>query len=176
MGKRNNLSIFAETNTKAMQAAALTDQHTQAAEPISFEVQLDRASDAPAPPVKQRLELAAQHREREQLTLQMIRDKLDRASERKAQTIQSQVEHQHEKQERKNQIQERKSSQERAQGQQRVRLIDRKMALASANYQAQILSIQERARMYNERVLQIRERRSSTERAQEEKAQSEREQ
>lgn len=133
-------------------------------------MEIERCPDAPAPPVKQRLELAAQHRERELLTLQMIRDKLDRASERKAQTITSLVESQHEKQERIGQTKERKSSQERAQGQQRVRLIDRKMALASANHQAQITSIQERARNHNERVLQIRQRRSSNERAQEERA------
>jgi len=50
------------------------------------------------------------------------------------------------------------------------------MALASANHQAQITSIQERARNHNERVLQIRQRRSSNERAQEERAQNEREQ
>jgi len=47
------------------------------------------------------------------------------------------------------------------------------MALASTNYQAQITSIQERAKKYNERVLQIRERRSSNERAQGEKVQTE---
>ena len=99
-----------------MQAAAQTEMQIPSAEPISFEVQLDRAHDAPAPPIKQRLEMAAQHREREQITLQMIRDKLDRASERKAQNMQSQVEQQHEKQERTNQIKERKTSQERAQG------------------------------------------------------------
>merc|ERR1712022_67510 len=114
MGKLKNQSNFCRKELeKTMQAAAQTEMQIPSAEPISFEVKLDRAHDAPAPLIKQRLEMAAQHREREQLTLQMIRDKLDRASERKAQNMQSQVEQQHEKQERTNQIKERKSSQER---------------------------------------------------------------
>jgi len=68
-----------------MQAAATQETSPQ---PVSFEIEVDRREACPAPPVKQRLE----EHQRSPLTLQMIKDKLDRAYERKAQVMASQVE------------------------------------------------------------------------------------
>ena len=81
------------------------------AAPVSFEIQLERNECAP-PAVKQRLE----EHQRNELTLQMIKDKLDRAYERKAQVMASQVEQMRENLDRVGLTKERKSSQERALG------------------------------------------------------------
>lgn len=60
--------------------------------PVSFEIEIARASTDASPAIKQRLEQEAQQPSKVQITLQMIQDKLDRAYERKAQQIASQME------------------------------------------------------------------------------------
>ena len=85
-----------------------------APQPISFEIELERNTDvSPAPTLIQRLE----EKSRSPLTLQMIQEKLDRAYERKAQAMASQVEQSRELSDRVGIIKERKSSQDRAQSQ-----------------------------------------------------------
>lgn len=59
---------------------------------MSFEIEIDRERREVSPAVKQRLEQAAQQQPTRQITLQMIQDKLDRAYERKAMQIASQME------------------------------------------------------------------------------------
>lgn len=144
--------------------------NTQQAEAISFEIEIGRSQASP--PVKQRLELAAQLT-REQLTLQQIQAKLDRANERKTLQIQNVVEQRRENSDRIGLTQERKSSIERAQGEQRIRVIEHKLTTATANHQRQLTSIQEKARRHNERALLVRERKTSQERAEEERASNE---
>jgi len=62
-------------------------QDKQAApQPVSFEVELNKDLNA-NPPVKQRLE----QNEKPQVTLEQIQDKLEKAGERKAQVIASQI-------------------------------------------------------------------------------------
>jgi hypothetical protein len=65
-----------------MEFAAAIENNPQ---PVSFEIELERNEACPAPAVKQRLE----EHQRSPLTLQMIKDKLDRAYERKAQVMAS---------------------------------------------------------------------------------------
>ena len=58
-----------------------------APQPISFEVQLEKELNA-NPPVRQRLE---QREQNPQPTLEKIQEKLEKAGERKAQVIASQI-------------------------------------------------------------------------------------
>ena len=83
---------------------------TQAA-PICIEVSLEK-NTAASPPIKQRLE----QQTREPLTRDQLQEKLERATERKAQVLASQVESVREISDRVGLTQERKSSIERAQG------------------------------------------------------------
>ena len=147
---------------------------------VSFEIEIARKQDAnaPAPPVKQRLEeqSAIQNQNKDQLTLQMINEKLERAYERKAEYIASQVEHVRESSGKVNLIQERKNSRERAQGQRIIEEMGQRHATAEAKRHEQLSERQEKARAFNKRVLMIRERKTSQERAEEERAQHEIEQ
>ena len=64
---------------------------TNTNEAVSFDIEIRKAAMA-NPPVKQRLEQKAAEAREQQLTLQMIQQKLDRANERKAMALASQVE------------------------------------------------------------------------------------
>lgn len=97
-------------------------------QPVSFEIEVERRDSCAAPPVKQRLE----EHQRSQLTLQMINDKLDRAYERKAQAMACQVEQMRESLDRVGLTKERKSSQERAQGQRIIEVLGQKLTTAQA--------------------------------------------
>lgn len=89
------------------------------------------------------------------------------------QQIQTVVEQSKESSDRVGLTQERKSSIERAQGQQRILVIEQKRTTATANHQRQLTEIQEKARKHNEHALLIRERKTSQERAEEERASNE---
>jgi len=130
---------------------------------VSFEIEVERRDTCPAPPVKQRLE---EHQQKP-VTHQMIRDKLDRATERKAQVIASQVDQMRECNDRVGLARERRSSVERAQGKRIGDNLNQKLETAEAKRQLQLTRIQEKAREQNEKVLLIRERRNSKERAEE---------
>lgn len=147
------------------------------AEPISFDIEIaSKKNDSlPAPPVKLRLEeySAIQEASKDQLTLQMINEKLERAYERKVELLASQVEHVRESAGRVGLIQERKSSRERAAGQRIINELGQRQATAEAKRHEQLNERQEKARAFNKRVLLIRERKSSQERAEEERAQTE---
>jgi len=145
-----------------MQAAAT---HETSPQPVSFEIEVERRDMCAAPPVKQRLE----EHQRNELTLQMIKDKLDRAYERKAQVMASQVEQMRENLDRVGLTKERKSSQERALGKRISDVIGQKQTTAEAKRQLQLSRIQEKAREQNEKVMLIRERRNSRERAEEQR-------
>lgn len=67
--------------------------------------------------------------------------------------------------------QERKSSIERVQGEQFRENLGFKLATAEANRTVQLDQIRAKARRTNDRVLVVRERKTSTERAQEERTQ-----
>jgi len=99
----------------------------------------------------------------------MIKDKLDRAYERKAQVMASQVEQMRENLDRVGLTKERKSSQERAIGKRISDVIGQKQTTAEAKRQMQLTRIQEKAREQNEKVMLIRERRNSRERAEEQR-------
>ena len=99
----------------------------------------------------------------------MIKDKLDRAYERKAQVMASQVEQMRENLDRVGLTKERKSSQERALGKRISDVIGQKQTTAEAKRQLQLTRIQEKAREQNEKVMLIRERRNSRERAEEQR-------
>jgi len=137
----------------------------EAPQPVSFEIEVERRGEVAPPAVKQRLE----ERERTPLTLQMIQDKLERAYERKAQAMMDQVEQARDNIGRVSLIVERKNSMERAQGQRIIEEIDQKQSTAEAKRKEQLTEIQERARTHNNRVLLIRERRNSKEKAEEER-------
>ena len=99
----------------------------------------------------------------------MIKDKLDRAYDRKAQVMASQVEQMRENLDRVGLTKERKSSQERAIGKRISDVIGQKQTTAEAKRQMQLTRIQEKAREQNEKVMLIRERRNSRERAEEQR-------
>jgi hypothetical protein len=67
----------------------MQEQDKQAApQPISFDIELDKEPTA-NPPIRQRLE---QREQNPPATLEQIQDKLEKAGERKAQVIASQIE------------------------------------------------------------------------------------
>lgn len=118
------------------QAAATSASNIN--EPVSFEIQVEKRLDAcAAPPVKQRLEelTAQQQAAKDQLTLQMIKDKLDRAYERKAQVIASQTESRREQSDKLGLVQERKNSNERAIGKKISDEMSQKLAIAEQKRQ-----------------------------------------
>merc|ERR1712179_805080 len=84
-----------------------------------------------------------EQREQNPITLEQIQDKLEQAGKRKAQVIASQI----------SQVKE--------------------LAAAEANRTVQLTNIQERAKTHNNKVQLVRERKSSQEKAQAEKTQSE---
>jgi len=148
----------------------MQQQDKQAApQPVAFDVQLDKELNA-NPPIRQRLE---QQPQKNPVTLEQIQDKLDKAGERKAQAIASQISQVKENSVKLEQTQERKSSMERAQGQKLTENLGKKLQAAETNRTVQLTNIQEKAKSHNKRVLLIRERKTSQERAQEEKIQTE---
>jgi len=62
-------------------------ENSAAPQPVSFEVELAKELNA-NPPIRQRLE---QREEKPQPTLEQIQEKLEKAGERKAQVIASQI-------------------------------------------------------------------------------------
>lgn len=106
---------------------------------------------------------------KENLTHQMIDEKLERAGERKAQVILSQISQSQEENDKVLITQERRTSIERAQGERTIKVIDKKLEQAQSNRTLQLTRIVDKARRANDRVLMIRERKSSLEKAQEEK-------
>merc|ERR1711982_268585 len=164
----NNLSLQETTKTKTKY---IMQSNQAAPQPVSFDLPLDKDLTA-NPPVKQRLE----QREQVPLTLEQIQDKLEQAEKRKAQVIASQVSQAKEDSAKVEQIQERKSSMERAQGEKAVQSLGKKLETAEANRTVQLTNIQERAKTHNNKVQLVRERKSSQEKAQAEKTQTELEQ
>merc|ERR1711953_289407 len=144
-------------------------QSPQAApQPVSFELPLDKDLTA-NPPVKQRLE----QREQNPITLEQIQDKLEQAGKRKAQVIASQISQVKELAVKVEQTQERKSSMERAQGEKAVQSLGKKLETAEANRTVKLTNVQERAKTHNNKVQLVRQRKSSQEKAQAEKTQTE---
>merc|ERR1712110_525160 len=145
-------------------------QANQAApQPVSFDLPLDKDLTA-NPPIRQRLE---QREETNPLTLEQIQEKLEQAEKRKAQVIASQISQLKEVSVKVEQTQERKSSMERAQGEKVVQSLGKKLETAEANRTVQLTTIQERAKTHNNKVQLVRERKSSRDKAQAEKAQTE---
>merc|ERR1711982_163709 len=161
----NNLSLQETTKTKTKY---IMQSNQAAPQPVSFDLPLDKDLTA-NPPVKQRLE----QREQVPLTLEQIQDKLEQAEKRKAQVIASQVSQAKEDSAKVEQTKERKSSMERAQGEKAVLSLGKKLETAEANRTVQLTTIQERAKTHNNKVQLVRERKSSQEKAQAERTQSE---
>jgi hypothetical protein len=145
--------------------------NTAALEPVSFEIEVEKNANSAAPPVKQRLEEQSQNLQRDQLTLQMIEDKLNRAHERRDQVMASQFEQLRDNADRVGITKERKSSLERAQGQKIIEVLGQRQQTAEFKRTELITERRERARNFNQRILLIRERKNSIEKAQEEKVQ-----
>jgi hypothetical protein len=138
------------------------------AAPVCIDIELEKELNA-NPPVKQRLE----SREVKQVTMEQIQDKLERAGERKAQTIAAQLDTVKQTTVKVEQTQERKSSMERALGQQKVEGLGKKLQNAEEKRTVQLTNIQEKAKNHNNKVQLVRERKTSQERAQEEKSKTE---
>ena len=102
--------------------------------------------------------------------MEKINEKLERAGERKALALMEQISQSKEQTDKVIIIQERRNSIERAQGQKVIKEIDHKLQAAETNRTVQLSKIVNRARKANDRVMIIREKKSSLERAQEEKA------
>merc|ERR1711874_296730 len=131
----------------------------------SFEVDIPKELNA-NPPVKQRLEtreLAPQP------TLEQIQEKLEKAYERKTNVIATTVSQVKETTTKVELYRERRSSNERAQGEKTITKLGEKLQAAEVNRKTAITNIQEKAKSYNNKVQLVRERKSSNERAQEEK-------
>ena len=133
--------------------------------PVSFEIEdvKNTQGQAANPPIKQRLEQKAQESlsTKEQLTHEKIDEKLVRAGERKAQVISNQVSQNREQHDKILICKERISSIERAQGQKVIQDLGQRQLTAEANRQNRLLNIVDRAKRYNARVIQTRERRTS---------------
>jgi len=155
--------------TTYKQHITMQQEQSAAPQPVSFEVQLDKELNA-NPPIRQRLE---QREQNPQPTLEQIQDKLEKAGERKAQVIASQISQVKENVVKVEQTQERKSSMERALGQKTIEELGKKLQTAEANRTVQLTNIQEKAKNHNNKVQLVRSRKSSMERAQEEKIVSE---
>ena len=111
-------------------------QQDKQAAPVCLDIPLEKELNA-NPPVKQRLE----NREPKQVTMEQIQDKLEKAAERKAQEIARQLDNVKETVVKVEQTQERKSSMERALGQQKVEGLGKKLQTAEANRSVQITNI-----------------------------------
>merc|ERR1712110_501570 len=161
--------LLSSRKTTQTQLHYVMQANQAAPQPVSFDLPLDKDLTA-NPPIRQRLE---QREETNPLTLEQIQEKLEQAEKRKAQVIASQISQLKEVSVKVEQTQERKSSMERAQGEKVVQSLGKKLETAEANRTVQLTTIQERAKTHNNKVQLVRERKSSRDKAQAEKAQTE---
>merc|ERR1711920_284143 len=157
--------LLSSRKTTQTQLHYVMQANQAAPQPVSFDLPLDKDLTA-NPPIRQRLE---QREETNPLTLEQIQEKLEQAEKRKAQVIASQISQVKETSVKVEQTQERKSSMERALGQKTIEGLGKKLQIAETNRTVQLTNIQEKAKNHNNKVQLVRERKSSQERAQEEK-------
>lgn len=105
--------------------------------------------------------------------MEQIQDKLERAAELKTQVIASKISQVRENSVKLEQTIQRKTSMERAQGQKVCEALGKKLQTAEANRTVQLTNIREKAKTHNNKVQLIRERKSSLEKAEAAKFQSE---